>query len=61
MITQIDLNAFADYALSTFDYSADFEDDAFAVTFDDQRIYVERKRSHFVFHIGSDQHKLPRC
>jgi len=61
MLTQIDLNAFADYALSTFDYSADFEDDAFAVTFDDQRIYVERKRSHFVLHIGSDTHKLPRC
>ncbi len=61
MLTQIDLNAFADYALNTFDYSADFEDDAFAVTFDDQRIYVERKRSHFVLHIGSDTHKLPRC
>ncbi|MGU3389142.1 hypothetical protein [Sphingomonas sp. M1A8_2b] len=61
MLTQIDLNAFADYALSTFDYSADFEDDAFAVTFDDQRIYVERKRSHFVVHVGNDQHNLPRC
>ena len=58
---QIDLNAFADYALNTFDYSAEFEDDAFAVTFDGQRIYVERKRAYFVLHMGSDQHKLPRC
>ena len=58
---QIDLNALADYALSTFDYSADFEGDEFAVTFEGVRIYVERKRACFVLHIGSDQHKLPRC
>ena len=61
MLTQIDLKAFADYALNTFDYSADFEDDAFAVTFEGARIYVERKRNHFAIHIGSDTHKLPRC
>lgn len=61
MLAQIDLNAFADYALNTFDYSADFEDDAFAVTFEGARIYVERKRNHFAIHIGSDTHKLPRC
>lgn len=57
---QIDINAFADYALSTFDFSDKFEDDAFAVTFDGQRIYVERKRNFFLLHVGSDQHKLPR-
>jgi hypothetical protein len=61
MLTRIDLNAFADYALNTFDYSEDFEDDAFAVTFEGARIYVERKRNHFAIHIGSDTHKLPRC
>lgn len=61
MLAQIDLNAFTDYALNTFDYSADFEDDAFAVTFEGARIYVERKRNHFAIHIGSDTHKLPRC
>lgn len=61
MQTQIDLAAFADYALSTFDYSADFEDDAFAVTFEGHRIYVERKKHHFLLHIGSDLQKLPRC
>lgn len=61
MQTQIDLNAFADYALSTFDYSADFEDDAFAVTFEGHRIYVERKRSNFNVHVGNVVHKLPRC
>ncbi len=58
---QIELNAFADYALSTFDYSADFEDDAFAVTFEGQRIYVERKRHHFAVHIGTEVLELPRC
>lgn len=60
-MAQIELNAFADYALSTFDYSADFEEDAFAVTWDGARIYVERKRNHFAIHIGSEVHKLPRC
>lgn len=60
MLTQIDLAAFADYALNTFDYSELFEEDDFAVTFDQQRIYVQRKRSHFVFHVGTVQHKLPR-
>ena len=59
--TQIDIAAFANYALSNFDYSSEYEDDAFAVTFDGQRIYVERKRSHFVFHVGDDQHKMARC
>lgn len=59
--TQIDIAVFANYALSTFDYSAEFEEDEFAVTFDGQRIYVERKRSHFVFHVGNTQHKMARC
>lgn len=61
MITIVDLNALANYAIDTFDYSADFEDDAFAVTFEGARVYVERKRSFFVLHIGSERHKLPRC
>jgi len=58
---QIELNAFANYALNTLDYSAEFEDDAFAVTFEGARYYVERKRNHFAIHIGSEVHKLPRC
>lgn len=58
---QIDLSALADYALTTFDYNEQFEDDAFAVTFDGARIYVERKRAHFVLHVGATKHKLPRC
>lgn len=57
---QIDLAAFANYALSTFDYSADFEEDEFALTFEGVRIYVERKRSHFVCHVGNAKHQLPR-
>lgn len=61
MLNQIDLAAFANYALSTFDYSADFEDDAFAVTFGGVRVYVERKRSNFNIHVGNVVHKLPRC
>jgi len=58
---QIELAAFATYALNTFDYSAEFEGDAFAVTFAGARYYVERKRNHFAIHIGSEVHKLPRC
>lgn len=61
MLNQIDLAAFANYALKTFDYSADFEEDAFAVTFDGVRVYVERKRNHFAIQIGSKIEKLPRC
>lgn len=59
--TQIDLAAFANYALNTFDYSADYEDDEFAVTFEGARVYVERKRRFFLLHVGSERHKLPRC
>lgn len=57
---QIDLNAFADYALNTFDYDPAFEDDAWSVTFEGVRVYVERKRSFFLLHIGAERHKLPR-
>ena len=60
MLNQIDLAAFADYALNNFDYSERFEEDEFAVTFEGRRIYVERKRACFVVHVGSDKHKLPR-
>jgi len=58
---QIELAAFASYALNTFDYSAEFEEDAFSVTYEGVRYYVERKRHYFEIHVGSDQHKLPRC
>lgn len=60
MLTQIDLNAFADYALNTFDFNEQFEDDAFAVTFEGVRVYCERKRHYFVLHVGNERHKLPR-
>lgn len=58
---QIDIAAFTDYALDTFDCSPDYEDDAFAVTFEGIRIYVERKRTFFDLHIGAERYKLPRC
>lgn len=57
---QIDLAAFANYALNTFDFDAGFEDDQFAVTFEGQRIYVERKRACFLLHVGTERHQLPR-
>ncbi|KQM20207.1 hypothetical protein ASE73_07750 [Sphingomonas sp. Leaf24] len=60
MLKSVDLAAFANYALNTFDCSEDFEHDAFAVTFEGVRIYVERKRSHFVCHVGNAKHQLPR-
>jgi len=60
MQTQIDLAAFANYALNTFDFDAEYEDDQFAVTFEGQRIYVERKRACFLLHVGTERHQLPR-
>lgn len=58
---QTELADFANYVLNTLDYSAEFEDDAFAVTYHGVRYYVERKRDHFNIHVGSTRHKLPRC
>ncbi len=44
---QIDLDALADYMLSTVDCSAEFEDDAFGIEFRGERFYVERYSTHF--------------
>lgn len=57
---QIDFEAFAHYAETTFDYDADFEDDAFALTFQGTRIYVERHRQCFVIEVQSARYELPR-
>lgn len=57
---QINLAAFADYVLNTFDSSDECEDDAFAAQFEGVPVYVERKRSHFLFHVGAERHELPR-
>ena len=57
---QIDLDALADYVLATFDFNEQFEDDAFAVRFEGVAVYVERKRSHFLLHVGTECHQLPR-
>ena len=57
---QIDLAALADYALDKFDFSEEYEDDQFTVQFAGRRIYVERKRSAFVLHIGEERLQLPR-
>lgn len=57
---QIELAAFANYALNTFDYSAEFEDDQWAVTFQEVRIFCTRKRHSFKFEIGEEVFELPR-
>lgn len=59
---QIDLAAFVDYAINTFDFDAEFEDDQFAVTFMDARCYVERYKSHFRIEVGHEDNvvELPR-
>lgn len=56
---QIDLNALANF-VETLDCDAEFEDDAFAFTFDDVRVYCERKRRHFNLHIGAEVLQMPR-
>ncbi len=55
----IDLNALA-YFVETLDCDPEFEDDCFAVTFQNHRIYVERKRAHFNLHIGAEVLQMPR-
>ena len=57
---QIDLNAFADYALNTFDYSEQFEEDEFVVEFEGTKVYCERRRNYFLLHVGAERHQLPR-
>jgi hypothetical protein len=57
---QLDLDALVDFAVEWFDYSQDYEDDAFAITFDGKRVYVERKRSHFNLEVAGEVLKLPR-
>jgi hypothetical protein len=60
-MAQIDINAFANYALDTFDFSADYEADEFVVEFEGQRLYVERKARWFTVHVGAERVRLPRC
>lgn len=60
MRNSIDLAAFVNYALSTFDYDPTYEDDAWVVEFEGIKVYVERKRSHFLCHVGQQRHQLPR-
>ena len=57
---QIDLAALADFAETTLDCHPDYEDDAFAFTFDGARIYCERKRNCFDLHVGQLRFQLPR-
>tara|TARA_A100001391_G_scaffold96706_1_gene64093 strand:- start:5804 stop:5986 length:183 start_codon:yes stop_codon:yes gene_type:complete len=60
MFNNIDLNALANF-VETLDCNPDYEDDQFAFTFDDARVYCERKKSHFRLEIGSITFELPRC
>ncbi|QCB39180.1 hypothetical protein E5554_15920 [Sphingobium sp. PAMC28499] len=60
MFNNIDLNALANF-VETLDCNSDYEDDQFAFTFDDARVYCERKKSHFRLEIGSTIFELPRC
>lgn len=56
---KIDLNALA-YFVEMLDCDPDYEDCEFAVTFQDHRIFVERKAQHFNLHIGADVLQMPR-
>lgn len=61
MAPQIDQAALATFVLDTLDFHPAYEDDAGAFTFDDVRVYWERKKTIFVLHVGDDRIKLPRC
>lgn len=58
---QIDTQALATFALDTFDFHPDYEDDAFGFEFQGEKLYCERKRRLFVIHVGAERIKLPRC
>ncbi len=61
MLNKIDRNAVAAFVIDNADCSELYEDDAFVVAVNDQRFYVERKRSEFVLHFGEERIRLPRC
>ena len=58
---QIDVQTIANYVLDNADCDERYEDDSFVVDLLDVRWYVERKRRHFILHVGEDVLKLPRC
>ncbi|WP_242152546.1 hypothetical protein [Sphingomonas sp. BAUL-RG-20F-R05-02] len=62
MLTQIELNAIADFAINNFDYDAKYEDDQFAVTIEGVRCYCERYNTHFRIEVGHEDNvvELPR-
>jgi hypothetical protein len=60
MFQQIDLEALADFLVYEVDCSADYEEDCFALTFREERLYVERHPSHFRIEHGRAVMELPR-
>lgn len=54
-----DLNALANF-VETLDSHPDYEDDEFSFSFDDSRIYCERRKDHFRLEVGSVIFELPR-
>jgi hypothetical protein len=57
---QIDLNALAYFVETTLDCSPEFEDDQFAFSFQEARIFCTRKCSHFVLEVQGQKLELPR-
>ncbi len=60
MLTQVELNALADYLLETVDCHPDYEDDCFGISFEGHRFYVERQIDCFRVELGSEVLELPR-
>lgn len=56
----VNMDALANF-VETLDSNPDYEDDCFAFSFDDARVYCERHKSHFRLEIGSAIFELPRC
>lgn len=57
---QIDLAALANYVENTLDCSPEYEEDAFAFSFEGHRVYCERHRSYFKLEIADEHLQLPR-
>lgn len=55
----VNMDALANF-VETLDSNPEYEDDCFAFSFDDARVYCERHKSHFRLEIGSAIFELPR-
>ena len=62
MLTEIELTRLADFMFEGVECDPGYEEDEFCVTFDGNRLYVERYISHYRIEIGHEDNvvEIPR-